>query len=77
MYRMSLPLHIPPCQSFPQQDPGPASAPTVLAAMAQSELWEHAEMESVIQYLASNKHMQVPSKFTLDVLFGGLKAPST
>ena len=64
------------CECFPRQDAGPASAPTILAAMAQSELWEHAKMESVIQYLLANKHLQVPNKFTDDVLLGGLKAPA-
>ena len=53
------------------QATGDASVPTLLAAMAQSDLWDVAEMDSVVTYLLDNRHLNLPPAFR-NVLLQGL-----
>ena len=48
-----------------------ASIPTLIAAMSQSDLWALADMDSVVQYLLSNRHLQLPTDFR-NVLIQGV-----
>lgn len=42
------------------EDPGPSSMAVQLNCLRCSELWDLAEMPSVVAYLARNKHLSVP-----------------
>lgn len=49
--------------SLPHQAHGETSVPTMMAAMIQSDLWERAQMDSVVHYLLANRHLQLPEYF--------------
>ena len=49
--------------NLPHQAHGETSTPTLMAAMIQSDLWERAQMDSVVHYLMANRHLQLPEYF--------------
>jgi len=59
---------------FSWQAFGGASVPTLLAAMTSSDLWGLADMDSVVSYLLTNRHVDMPPTFR-DILVQGLNCP--
>lgn len=53
---------------------GGASTSTLLAAMSTSDLWGLAEMDSVVSYLLTSRHVDMPPAFR-DSLVKGLNCP--
>lgn len=49
--------------NLPHQAHGETLTPTLMAAMIQSDLWERAQMDSVVHYLMANRHLQLPEYF--------------
>lgn len=55
----------------PLQAHGGASTATLLAAMTQSDLWGLAQMDSVVNYLLGNRHLELPTNLR-EILVQGL-----
>ena len=45
------------------QDSGGASGPALLKSLVTPDVWAAAKMDEVIDYLAHNKHLQVPAMY--------------
>jgi len=61
-------IHTPPSYhqtAFPSsQDSGGASGPALLKSLVTPDVWASAKMDEVIEYLARNKHLQVPTMYS-------------